>query len=80
MRIISSRRPASSLNEEDEVMLKTRRNPWPVFMYRSLMATGPSSVRGCETSCWATKDLPNCSVPAVSRLEAESVSAAREAS
>lgn len=39
MRMISSRRLASSLSDEGEVMLNTRRKPWPVFIYKSLMAT-----------------------------------------
>jgi hypothetical protein len=36
IRRICSRSSASSWNDDADVMAKTRRNPWPVFMYSSL--------------------------------------------
>lgn len=37
MRRISSRNPDNSANEEGDVILNTRRKPWPFFMYTSLI-------------------------------------------
>jgi hypothetical protein len=37
IRRICSRSSASSWNDDADVMAKTRRNPWPVFMYNSLL-------------------------------------------
>lgn len=70
MRRISSRRPDSSTNEEGDVMLNTRRKPWPFFIYTSRIEARQMSVRvshfGQE---WQDGFFSlNCSVPAVSRL------------
>lgn len=67
IRIISSRRLSNSLNDEGDVMLKTSRKPWPVFIYKSLMATTLELV-GNAVGEEGRDFIPNCSVPAVSRL------------
>lgn len=50
MRMISSLRDVISWSEDLDVMLKTSRNPCPLFMYRSLMATVTRLVSSREFS------------------------------
>lgn len=44
MRTICSRSSTSSRRDEAEVMLNTKRKPWPSLMYMSLCAMGCESV------------------------------------
>lgn len=68
MRIISSRRVSSSAKDDGEVMLKTSRNPWPIRIYKSRIATIQTLVLtsiGSGTSPRRTKLFCSCCIEAV---------------